>query len=199
MGWINPPVVILDHLSLLKPKFARVKANRIFVRNLYVQGNFINTLGDILVFVAVELVSLVDAVAVVQDRLNQLLSNSPSSVGGQDGQCHNVQAVFRVAIAVSGGGAVVRSLLGCFVFEIVGIYGVSSFFHRFDARADGSNNKSVVVGKFVQVFIVAFDNVLVEAFVISDWKGDSVDFAKLFECTSSRREEITYSAGISRY
>ena len=161
MWRINASVVILDHFSLFKSELGGVEANGIFVGDLYMERNFVHLLGHAGILFLVKFVrARIDAVAVVQHGLDQLSADPASPVSSQDGQSHNVQSV------LDGSGA--------FVFGIVAIA-----LHGFNASTDGADHKAVVVGKFVEMFIVAFDHILIEAFVVGDRERDSVYFAEL--------------------
>lgn len=159
--WVNSSVVVFHHFSLFKSEFGGVESNGIFVGDLYMQRNFVHLLGHAGILLLVRLVlALIDAFTIIQNGLDQLGANSSSPIGSQHGQGHNVQSVLNWS--------------GAFILRVVTIA-----LYWFNASANSPDDKAIVVGEFVQMLIVAFYHILIEAFIVSHWKGDCVDFAEL--------------------
>lgn len=132
MRWLDASVVVLNHFTLLKAKRG-IKLDCVLVVHVHMQGDFSHRLVRF---------------NIVQDGLQELPSNSPSTVGRQDRQRHDIQALIR-----------------------------RPFFDGFETSADSADNVTVPVGKLVHFFIPLLDDILVKVLAVGNGKGRRIDLS----------------------
>jgi len=138
MGRINPLIIILHQFPLLETKLLYIKFHCVIVGRLNVQHDFIDARkgrrggggGGGIVVVLLGFV-------VFEDGGNELRSNAVIAIGGEDSECHNVDAM--------SSGTIWNSL---------------------NPRTYSTHRKSIPIGKLAQIFILFLGHIIVEGSVV---------------------------------